>query len=145
MKIFNIFPGSVKQSSVLKILSANCSRETVFYVPGASLLINRFFIILANRNDNTCLISDCRSINPNGPGNFRTRADDVEEQQCYFHIRANDELCNTFISKRVRNFSPEIDYIQFKIKRVVSKSKTCETFNATSELRELLDNGTATA
>lgn len=35
---------------------------------------------LANRNEKTCLTLDCQGINPNGPGRFRTRADNGEEQ-----------------------------------------------------------------
>ena len=31
-KIFNIFPGSIAQSSIFKILSANCIRETVSHL-----------------------------------------------------------------------------------------------------------------
>ena len=34
----------------------------------------------ANRNEKTCLTLDCQGINPNGPGRFRTRADNGEEQ-----------------------------------------------------------------
>ena len=57
--IFNIFPGSVEQACVLKALSANCTRKTVFHVPRNVLRISRLYISLANRKDNDCLTIAC--------------------------------------------------------------------------------------
>ena len=48
-KFFNNSSDSVEQSSVLKIISSNCSRETVSYIPNI----------------------DCQQNIPNGPGKFR--------------------------------------------------------------------------
>ena len=42
--IFNIFPGSIQQSSVLKILQGNCLRESFIYLPQNSLWIKRLFV-----------------------------------------------------------------------------------------------------
>ena len=57
--IFNIFHGSVEQACVLKALSANCTRKTVFHVPRNVLRISRPYISLANRKDNDCLTIGC--------------------------------------------------------------------------------------
>ena len=43
-KIFNVFLGSVEQSSALKIFSADCSRQTVAYIPNKELWLSRFFL-----------------------------------------------------------------------------------------------------
>ena len=47
--IFNTFPGSTQQSSVMKVLQANCIRETICYLTQNSIWINRLFITLANK------------------------------------------------------------------------------------------------
>lgn len=144
-KIFDIFPSSVEQSSVLRILSANCSRETVSYVPMNCLGLNRLFSSLSNRNDNVCLTIDCCGINPNRPGKFQIKADNVDEQHCFFNIGTNDKLYNTFISKRIRNSSSKINSVQSQIERVLCKSKASETNDVTTKLKESLNNGTNTA
>ena len=51
----------------------------------------------------------------------------------------------TFISKRIRNNAFKIDSVYFQIKRVLGKRKSAETFDATVELEELLENGTIAA
>ena len=110
-------------------------------MPRNSLLINRLFISLANRNDNVCHTIDCRGINPNSPGKFRTKADNPEEQHCYFNIKTNEKLHNTFIGKTIRNSTSKIDSVHFQNERVLGKSKTREKYDATAELKELLENG----
>ena len=97
-----------------------------------------FFFSLANRNDNACLTSDCRGINPKSRDKIRTRADNtVVEQRCYFNIRANDRLYNTFIRKGIRNSASDINSIQFQSKRLTGRSKSSEAYNTTLELRKL--------
>ena len=104
-KHFNSFPGSVQQFNVLKILSANCNciGETASYLPQNSFWLNRFFVDLANRNQKICLTLDCLGINPNGLGKYRTKADNLEEQTCYFNLKNKDKLLNALPSKRIRN------------------------------------------
>ena len=58
--IFSIFPGSIQQSSVLKVLQANCVRERFVYLLQNLLWINRLFVDLANKNERVCLTLDCR-------------------------------------------------------------------------------------
>ena len=78
---------------------------------------------------------------PNGTDKFRIKADDAEEQLCYFSIGTNENLCNAFIRKRV---SVDKDSIQFQVEQVVGKSKMSDTYDATLEMRELLDNNAGT-
>ena len=42
-KIFNIFPGSLQRSSVIKILLPYCNRYTYEYIPQRDLWINRLY------------------------------------------------------------------------------------------------------
>lgn len=112
-------------------------------MPRNSLWIN--FISLAFTNDKVCLTNDYYTINLNDPGKFLIKADNVEEQHCYFNIKTNGRLYNTFISKGIRNSASKIDYTRFQIEHALGKSKTTETYNTTAELKELLENGTSAA
>lgn len=48
-KTFNIFPRSIKKSGVLKIISANCLRNTVSYILNKELWLNIPFLNLLNK------------------------------------------------------------------------------------------------
>ena len=69
--------------------------------------LNRVFTDLANTDKRYCLTIDCSRENKNGPGRYRTQADDPEKHVCYFNQPRDDELCNVFISNRIKmgNFS----------------------------------------
>ena len=64
-------------------------------------------------------------------------ADDAKEQFCYFNVKTNYRLYNTFISKRIL----QTDSIHFQICRVLSTAKKSNktTFSTTSELTNLLE------
>ena len=88
--------------------------------------LNRVFTDLANIDKRYCLTIDCSGVNKNSPGRYRTQADDVEKQVCYFNEPNGDGLYNIFISNKIKkeNFSNDI---YFKINRVQNKD---ETFDA---------------
>ena len=121
--IFNIFPSSVSYNTVAKILQSNCRQTTKKYVSARSMWVNRVFGDLANTDERHCLTIDCSGVNKNGPGRYRTQANDPEKQVCYFNKPWDDELYNVFISNRIKteNFSHSI---YFKIDRVQNKDKT---------------------
>ena len=121
--IFNIFPSSVPNNTVAKILQSNCRQTTKKYVSARSMWLNRVFGDLANTDERHCLTIDCSGVNKNGPGRYRTQANDPEKQVCYFNKPWDDELYNVFISNRIKteNFSHSI---YFKIDRVQNKDKT---------------------
>ena len=100
-KIFNICSRSIKQWCILKFLSANCIRETTSsYLPQNCLRIKRLLVNLACSNNNDFITLDCRGINPNCRGRFRSRAENLEEQTWYFNIGNKDKKqFNTFLSK----------------------------------------------
>ena len=140
--IFNIFPASVPISSVKKILELSCIRKTSIYIPQVSLWISRLFIELANKNDKVCLTLDCSNVNTDGPGRFRTKADNPETQFCYFNTANDEQVFNRFISKRINSEKHLNDHL-FEIVEVVSKFNKNLKFNANNKLKEL-ENDTKT-
>ena len=85
--------------------------------------LNRVFINLANTGEKHCLTNDCRNVNKNRPGRYRTSACNPDQQVCHFNQPHDDELCNVFISKRIKTENFE-EGIYFKIDRVQGKLKT---------------------
>ena len=137
--IFNIFPASVPLSMVKKILESACIRKTSKYIPHSSLWISRLFIELANKNDKVCLTLDCSNKNKDGPGRFRTEADDPVSQFCYFNLHNDEQVYNQFVSKRI-NSENENNSHNFKIVEVISKLDKKVVFNAANQLKELNDD-----
>ena len=115
--IFNIFPSSVPNNTVAKILQSNCRQTTKKYVSARSMWLNRVFGDPANTDERHCLTIDCSGVNKNNPGRYRTQADDPKRQVCYFNKSCDDESCKGFISNRIKteNFS---NGIYFKLDRV---------------------------
>ena len=73
------------------------------YLPVNSLWINKLFIKLANESENVCLTIDCSGFNPNGPGRFRTNADNPISKTCYFNVSDDDQMFNVFLSTRINS------------------------------------------
>ena len=139
--IYNIFPATVSLNNVRKILEGACIRKTSKYIPQASLWISRLFIELANRNDKVCLTLDCSNTNKDGPGRFRTEADNPDNQLCYFNSVNDEQVYNEFVSKRIKSSDSENDF-HFEIVEVKSKTNKNISFDATNELRQLNKNDT---
>ena len=132
----NIFPASVPQNPVVKILQSNCISQSKKYVPVSYLWLNRVFTDLANSHEKHCLTIDCSYKNQNGPARYRSAADNPDEQVCYFNKPNDDKYYNVFISKQIKvdNFS---EGIYFKIERVRGKTEK-ENF----DIKKTLEDGT---
>ena len=141
--IFNIFPASVSLNMVRKTLEGVCIRKTSKYIPHASLWISRLFIELANRKDKVCLTLDCSNRNRDGPGRFRSEADNPDNQFCYFNSPNEEQVYNEFVSRRIKNSEAENNF-HFEIIEVKSKSNKNVSFNAANKLQELNKNNDAT-
>ena len=87
-----------------------------------SLWLSRVFTDLANSQEKRCLTIDCSNKNKNGPGRYRTLADNPDRQICYFNKAHDDESYNVFSSKQIKaeNFDEEI---YFKIENVRGKTE----------------------
>ena len=83
-KIFNIFPSAVQLGNMSKILTNNCDRETLKYIPKRELWINRLYFEIANKKDYSCLTIDCGQ---SGPAKYGTQADNNIQQTCFFLAR----------------------------------------------------------
>ena len=90
-KIFNIFPGSVQTSSILKILSSFCSRYKYNYISCRDLWINHLYFNISNSSKKQCLTIDTRDVNELGPAKFRTQADNNSKQICYYNRNKTDK------------------------------------------------------
>ena len=126
--IFNIFPLSVLYNTASKILQRNCKQTRKKY----SMWLQRVFTDLANTNKRHCLTIDCSGVNKNGPGRYRTQADNPDKQVCYFNKTRDDEFYNVFISERINSGSFDKG-IYFQITRVRDNN---ETFDAEKTLEE---------
>ena len=136
--IFNIFPASVPHSTVAKIIQSNCILQSKKYVPARSLWLNRVFTDLANSHEKHCLTIDCGYINKNGPGRYRSSADNPEKQVCYFIKQNDDVFYNIFTSERIKRDKYE-EGIYFKIEKVRGKTGK-ENFHAKRTLEDGASN-----
>ena len=85
-RIFNIFPSAVQLGNMSKILTNNCDRDTLKYIPKRELSINRLYFEIANKEDYSCLNTDRGQ---SGPAKYRTQADNNIQQTCFFSPKKN--------------------------------------------------------
>ena len=141
--IFNIFPASVSLSSVRRILDGSCVRKSSKYIPRSQLWINRLFIELANKSQKVCLTLDCSNTNRDGPGRFRSNADNPDKQVCYFNSPTDEQVYNEFIARRIKSKELQNE-IQFEITDVKSKTNKNVVFDVSSKIEKLVsENGTS--
>ena len=100
-KIFNIFPSAVQLGNISKLLTNNCHRETLKYIPKRELWINRLYFEIANRKDYSCLTIDCGK---SGPSKYRTETDNNVQQTCSFSEKKKDRVFDRFTS---HNLEPD--------------------------------------
>ena len=151
-KIFNIFPGSIQGSSVVKILSSYYGRYTHEYIPHRDLLFNKLYFNKSRSNKKQCLTIDTRNVNGLGPARFRTGADNNKEQACYYNRDKKDKTFNCFLALRKQtstankiifstvnliDSSNKKEDIYFKINNELRDS-TMPPFNMNQEIEELV-------
>ena len=95
---FNISPSFIQLVNILKILTNNCDRDTISYIPARDLWINRLYLSLSNKSKYSCLSINCRK---SGPAKYRTKANSNFEQFCYYGQIKKDRLFNKFLAKNV--------------------------------------------
>ena len=130
---------SCNYNTVAKILQSNCILRSKKYVPAHSLWLSKVFTDLANSHEKHCLTIDCGYLNRNGPGRYRSSADNPEKQVCYFNKPNDDVFYNTFISERIKGDKYD-EGIYFKINKVRGKTEK-ENFDA----KKLLEDGSGDA
>ena len=120
--------------TISRKFSYNCVYFFHVIVPLRSLWLNRVFTDLANSHEKHCLTIDCGYINKNGPGRYRSSADNPEKQVCYFNKPNDDVFYNTFISERIKGDKYD-EGIYFKIEKVRGKTDK-ENFDAKRTLED---------
>ena len=90
------------------------------FVPAQFLWLSRVFADLANSHKKLCLTINSGYKNKNGPGHYRSPAENAENQVCYFNKPNDDVFCNTFISERIKGEKYNKG-IYLKIEKVRSK------------------------
>ena len=109
-KICNIFLSAVQLGNLSKLLTNNCDRETLKYIPKSELWINRLYFEIANRKDYSCLTIDCGK---SSPSKYRTEADNNVRQTFFFSQEIKDRVFDRFTS---HNLEPNNrDSLIFKI------------------------------
>ena len=137
--IFNIFLASVPHNTVAKIIQSNCILQSKKYVPARSLWLNRVFTDLANSHEKLCLTIDCGYVNKNGPGRYRSSADNPKKQVCYFNKPNDNVFYNTFISELIKGEKYD-EGIYFTIQKVRGK-----TGKVNFDTKKTLEDGTSNA
>ena len=134
-KFFNIFPGSLQTSFVIKILSSYSNRYTYEYIPHRDLWLNRLYFEISNSSKKQCLTIDMRHVNDLGAAKFRTGAKNNKGQVCYYNYNKKDGAFNRFLTVRSQTST---DAIVFSIVDFIDKSKRYKDicFKISDELRE---------
>ena len=122
---------SVPYNTVAKIFQSNCRQTTKEYVPARSMWLKRVFSDLAITEKRHCLTIVCSGVNKNGPGRYRTQANDPEKQVCYFNKPRDNDLYNFFISNKIKT-EHLCNGICLEVDRVHDKD---ETFDAEKTLK----------
>ena len=138
-KIFNIFPGSLQTSSVVKILFSYCNRYTYEYISHRDLWLNRLYFEISISSEKKCLTIGIRYVNNLGPSKFKTGAKNDEEQVCYFNYKKKDRAFNRFLAVRKETFADEI---VFSIVSLIDKSNKFKDsyYKIGGKLREFDNN-----
>ena len=133
-KIFNIFPSTIQLGNILKILTNNCDKDAINYIPARDLWINRLYLSLSNESKYSYLTIDCRK---SGPAKYRTEANSNFEQFCYYGQSKKDRLFNKFLAKRV---DQNENSLVFQIVSVINVTKNGETkiYKTVLELKNLV-------
>ena len=84
-KTFNLFPGSIKISSISKILSTSCNRDSFDHILNRDLWLNRPYFEISNSNKRDCQKIDCCNFNLIGSSKYRTSAESDKQQICYYN------------------------------------------------------------
>ena len=85
---------------------------------------------------------DCSNTKRDGPGRFRTEADNSDFQSCYFSSANDKQAYNEFVSERIKTAASDNNFL-FKIVELKSKTNSDLTFEASEELRNLTRNDTS--
>ena len=115
------FPSSIQLGNMLKILTNNCDRETIRYIPARDHWINRLYVLMLNESKYSCLTIDCRKT---GPAKYRSNANSNFKRFFYFSQNKKERLFNKLSAKRVDTGN---NSLILQIDSMINLTKNCET------------------
>ena len=98
--IFNFFPGSAHNSTILRTVSLFANKYKNNYVLTRNVWLSRLYFNVSNSKQKQCLTTDTRDINDLGPGKFRRQAGNGTQQICYYNRNKTDTSFNPFLATR---------------------------------------------
>ena len=98
--IFNFFPGSAHNSTILRTVSLFANKYKNNYVLTRNVWLSRLYFNVSNSKQKQCLTTDTRDINDLGPGKFRRQAGNGTQQICYYNRNNTDTSFNPFLATR---------------------------------------------
>ena len=115
-KTFNIFPGSIQASSVIKIqlLTAVDTLTSTYRIENK---LNKLCFNMSSSNKKQCLTIDIRDVNDLGPARFRIQAGKV----CYYNQNKKDKTFNCFLD--LIKQTSTADKIIFSITNLIDELK----------------------
>ena len=106
---------------MLKILTNNCDRETIRYIPARDHWINRLYVLMLNESKYSCLTIDCRKT---GPAKYTSNANSNFKRFFYFSQNKKERLFNKLSAKRVDTGN---NSLILQIDSMINLTKNCET------------------
>ena len=119
-KIFNTFPSAIQLGNMLKILTNNCDRDTIKYIPAQDLWINRLYFTIANGKKYSCLTIDCRK---SGPAKYRTSVENNLEQTFYYAQKKKDRLYNKFSARNLNENPYDLTFTIDRVTKTLEKAR----------------------
>ena len=98
--MFNFFPGSVYNGTILRTVSLFANKYENSYVPTHNIWLSRLSYNISNSKQKQCLTTYTRDVNDLGPGKFRTSADTGTRKICYYNPNKSDTCFNSFLATR---------------------------------------------
>ena len=119
---------------MLKILTNNCDRKTIRYIPARDLWTNRFCFSLSNESKHWWLTIDCRKANP---AKYRTNTNSNLEQIFYFGQNKKDRLFSKVLAERVDRGNNSLIFQTDSVINVIKNGET-KIYKAVEELESLM-------
>ena len=116
--IFNFFPGSVDNGTMLKTVSLFANKYENTYVPTRNVWLGKLYFNVSNSKQKQCLTIFTRDINDLGQGKFRTEVDNGTRQICCYNRNKSDTSFNSFLAMRKQ--TSHIGIIKFSIDKVIA-------------------------
>ena len=122
--IFNFFPDSLHNGTILRTLSLFANKYRNSNVPARNVWLSKLYFNISNSKQKQCLTSDTRDINYLGPGRFRSQADNGIRQICYYNRNKSNTNFNSFLATRKQTYQK--GEIIFSIDKVIANMNSSD-------------------